>query len=399
MMMRKRGDAALDDEFAAGGGGVGTLEPPAEGEDSAQPTGGSRLQAIMQFELTPKKVKRKDLMHFSRQMAVFIKAGIPIIDALETIASEVKHKFFKSMLDEAAASLRAGSTFSGALEPHADALPPYYMGIIRTAELTGRLDDALDQLADYIDRDIEARQKIVSALTYPTIVALMAVVVVIVLVSFVLPRFKHFFTQLNAKLPLPTRMLLDFTNWSSDYWWVYVVIVAVIIGVILWTTQTTRGRHLLDRVLLRLPVAGELIRAAVLERFCRILSSMTTAGVPLPESLAVTAEATTNVVYRDGINQAREAMMHGRGLAVPLAETGLFPAAARQMMRVGEATGTMDEQLSTAAVYYERELEYKLKRFTNLFEPAVILFVGVIVGFVAIALVSAMYGIFHQVHP
>lgn len=396
MMMRKRGDAGLEPELP--GGGVGMLEPDHEAPEASE-IKTSRLQALMQLELTPKRIKRKDLMHFSRQLGVFIKAGIPVIDALETIASEVKHKFFKEVLDDAASRLRAGSTFSDALAPHQKALPPYYMGIIRTAELTGRLDEALDQLADYIERDMEARQKIVAAMTYPAIVAVMAVAVVIVLVSFVLPRFKKFFTQLDAKLPLPTRMLLSFTDWSQKYWWVYVIVVGVVLAVVLWTTQTTKGRHVLDRTLLRLPVAGELIRAAVLERFCRILSSMTTAGVPLPESLAVTADATTNVVYRDGISQAREAMMHGRGLAVPLAETGLFPAAARQMMRVGEATGTMDEQLTTAAKYYERELEYKLKRFTNLFEPAVILFVGIIVGFVAIALVSAMYGIFHQVHP
>jgi type IV pilus assembly protein PilC len=142
-----------------------------------------------------------------------------------------------------------------------------------------------------------------------------------------------------------------------------------------------------------------LVQTAVLERFCRILSSMTSAGVTLPDSLSVTAQATSNVVYREGIYSAREAMMRGEGLAAPLAGTGLFPAAARQMLRVGEDTGTMDQQLATAAKYYERELDYKIKRFTNLFEPAVILFVGVIVGFVAIALVSAMYGVFHQVHP
>ena len=397
MMMRKRGDSAYEPELP--GGGVGIVEEPQDDAPTVEPFKTSRLQSIMQFEITAKKIKRRDLMHFSRQLGVFIKAGIPMIEALETIASEVKSKFFREILDDVASSLRGGSTFSAALEPHAGALPPYYMGIIKTAELTGRLDESLDSLADYIDRDMEARQKIVAAMTYPTIVAGMAVVVVIILVSFVLPRFKTFFSDLDAKLPLPTRMLLGFTDWSQTYWWVYLLIVAVIALALLWATQTPNGRRFMDRSLLRLPVAGELIRTAVLERFCRILSSMTTAGVPLPESLAVTAQATSNVVYRDGIIQAREAMMHGRGLATPLAETGLFPPAARQMMRVGEATGTLDAQLTTAAKYYERDLEYKLKRFTNLFEPAVILFVGLVFGFVSIALVSAMYGIFHQVHP
>jgi type IV pilus assembly protein PilC len=373
-----------------------SVETPAGNQASDK---NSRFQALANLELTPKKIKRRELMHFSRQMAVFIKAGIPIIDALETISGEVKNKFFKQVLDEAAASLHGGSTFAGAFEPHAKAFPPYYMGILRSAELTGQLDFALDQLADYVDRDVEARRKIVSALTYPMIVAAMAVVVVVILVAFVLPRFKHFFSDLGAKLPLPTRMLLSFTDFTQDYWWLFAILAALLFALGLWLTQTDSGRLLRDRVVLRTPALGDLVQTAVLERFCRILSSMTSSGVPLTEALDVTAQSTSNVVYRNGIAQAREAMMRGEGLAAPLGETGLFPAAARQMLRVGEDTGTMDEQLGTAADYFARDLDYKIKRFTNLFEPAVILFVGIVVGFVAIALVSAMYGIFHQVHP
>jgi type IV pilus assembly protein PilC len=375
-------------------------EPPVEdASSSAEPENAPRFRALMNLELTPKKIKRRELMHFSRQMAVFIKAGIPVIEALETISGEVKNKFFKTVLDDAAANLRAGSTFAGAFEAHEPAFPPYYMGILRSAELTGQLDHALDQLADYVDRDLEARRKIVAALTYPTIVAAMAVVVVIVLVAFVLPRFKHFFSDLGAKLPLPTRMLLSFTDFTQNYWWIFVILAALLFGLVLWLTQTDKGRFLRDRMVLRTPALGDLVQTAVLERFCRILSSMTSSGVPLTEALQVTAQATSNVVYRNGISDARQAMIRGEGLAAPLGQTGLFPAAARQMLRVGEDTGTMDEQLGTAAEYFARDLDYKIKRFTNLFEPAVILFVGVIVGFVAIALVSAMYGIFHQVHP
>ena len=149
--------------------------------------------------------------------------------------------------------------------------------------------------------------------------------------------------------------------------------------------------------LLKLPVVGTLLQAAIVERVCRVLASLVTAGVDLPRALAVTAESSNNAVYNEGINHIREQMMEGAGLAEPLAETGLFPAAARQMFRVGEETGTLDKQLSTAAAFYHRELELKVKHFTSLFEPAVIIFMGVIVGFVAVALVSAMYGIYRQV--
>ena len=149
---------------------------------------------------------------------------------------------------------------------------------------------------------------------------------------------------------------------------------------------------------MKLPVAGGLVQAAIVERVCRVLASLVTAGVDLPRAMAVTAEASNNAVYNEGINHIREQMMEGHGLADPLAETGLFPAAARQMFRVGEETGTLDKQLETAAAFYHRELEIKVKHFTSLFEPAVIIFMGLIVGFVAVALVSAMYGIYRQVN-
>lgn len=375
-----------------------TTEPTSQERSDVKSQQG-RLSRLMQFELTATKIKRQELMHFSRQLAVFIRAGIPIIDALETIASEVTNKFFKEVLDDAAGNLRAGTTFAGAIEPHEDAFPSYYLGILRSAELTGRLDQALNNLADYIERDVEARRKVVNALTYPAIVAAMAVAVVIILVAFVLPRFKVFFEQLDAKLPLPTRMLLAFTDFTQRYWYLFALWAVLLLGLAVWMTRSDRGKAIRDQLILKTPVLGDLVRTAILERFCRILSSMTSAGVPLPEGLRVTAQASSNSVYREGILSAREAMMRGEGLAGPLGDTGLFPSAAKQMLRVGEDTGSLDEQLGTAAEYFDRDLEYKIKRFTSLFEPAVILIVGLVVGFVAVALVSAMYGIFNQVHP
>ncbi len=368
------------------------------GEDGGRAAGRPRSR-VWQLELTPRKAKRKDLMHFSRQMAVFIRGGIPILEAIESITEEMSSTFLRNVLLDTADGLRAGETFSGALSRHADAFPPYYLGILRSAEMTGRLDDALERLGDYVERDLETRRKIVGALTYPAIIALMAVAVVIVLVTFVLPRFENFFRDLGATLPLATRLLISVSHWFSSYWAFLACGLLAVLLPVLTAAQTRRGRHVVDALLLRLPLLGDLIRHAEIERFCRILSSMTSAGVPLPEALGVTSIASGNTVYRDGIDRARAAMIRGEGLAAPLAATGLFPTAARQMLRVGENTGTLDDQLQTAATFYERELEFKIKRFTTLFEPAVIVLMGLVVGFVAIALVSAMYGIFRQVHP
>ena len=275
--------------------------------------------------------------------------------------------------------------------------PAYAVEILRSAELTGNLDEVLDQLGDYLEREIETAHKVKSALAYPAVVLGLAVVVSLILVIYVLPKFRTFFSSLNAKLPLPTRMLLAVADWMGKYGlYLGLVMVAIVVGAFL-LMRTPQGKEFRDKLVLKLPFLGSLIHTAIIERFCRLLASMTVAGVALPEAIAVTTAATNNTVFRKGLTSARAAMLRGEGLAGPLSATGLFPGAARQMFAVGESTGNLDDQLQAAANYLDRELDYKIQRFTTLIEPAVIITVGVIVGFVAIALVSAMYGIFHQV--
>ncbi|MEY2420214.1 MAG: type pilus assembly protein PilC [Acidimicrobiaceae bacterium] len=355
-------------------------------------------RSVLKYEITKKKVKPRDLMHFSRQLGVFMRAGIPIVSALDAISSEMSDKLFKPALEEIIEQLRGGSTFTAAAARHPEIFPPFYLGILRSAEVTGNLDVVLDELADYLDRDIDVRQKVKAALVYPAVVLGMAIVVVIVLTVFVLPRFETFFEDFHAKLPLATRMLLSVSRFTGRWGWLVAIIFGGgLIGLTAYF-RTPNGRGKRDAIILRLPAAGDLMRHAIVERFCRIFGSMLVAGVAVPEALAITADATNNAVFRDGIMSARDEMMRGGGLAQPLNATNLFPSSARQMFRVGEETGTLDQQLATAATFFDRELDYKIKRFTALFEPAVIIFIGVVVGFVAIAMVSAMYGIYNQVN-
>jgi type IV pilus assembly protein PilC len=354
-------------------------------------------KSLLQFEITRKKVPRKELMHFSRQLSAFLRAGVSILDSMETIESEMGNKLFKVVLLDMVASIRGGSTFAAAAQAHPEAFPPVYLSMLESAELTGNLDSVLDRLAEYVERELEAKRKVKAALMYPGVVAGMSVATVAILAGFVLPRFKDFFDSLGATLPLPTRLLLGATGLMTSFWFVFPLLLAAMAGAAIWSVRTEKGRALRDRTILRIPVIGDLITHAILERFCRVLSAMTRAGVPLPDAMVITADATNNVVYREALTGAREAMLEGEGLAGPIAATGLFPAAARQMLRVGEETGTLDTQLEGAAEYFERELDYRVTRFTSLFEPAVIIFMGLVVGFVAIALVSAMYGIFRSV--
>lgn len=353
--------------------------------------------SILKFEITKKRVPRKEVMNFSRQLAVFMRAGIPIMDALEVILEETSGKLMKSVLLDLVDSLRAGDTFAVAAAAHPEAFPNFYVGILESAELTGNLDTVLTQLADYIDRDTKARSKITSALIYPSVVAVMSMVTVVILAVFVLPRFVVFFASLHAKLPLVTRMMLGFSGLLSRWWFVLVAVIIILVGGLISMRRSDKGRAKLDSLILRLPVIGDLTRTAILERVCRILSSLLRAGVDLPRSMAVTAESANNAVYRRALVSIRDDMMEGQGLAGPIARTGLFPGAAKQMFRVGEETGTLDQQLEVAAAYYSRELETKVDHATSLFEPAIIIVMGLVVGFVAVALISAMYGIYSQV--
>lgn len=350
-------------------------------------------RGALQFELTKEKVKKKELMHFTRQLAVFVKAGIPITAALETIGDETQDVALRRTISDMVEQLRNGGTLSRAAAEHPEAFPPYYVGILQSAELTGRLDETLDNLADYIDRELETRSKVVSALSYPLVVMALAMVTVVILAGYVLPQFKPLFEELDADLPLPTRMLLAVATLFTDLVFVPVGGILLLIGTLVWLFKTERGRLVKDRLVLKIPVINGIVEYAILERFCRILGTMIQAGVPLPDGMRTTTEATSNVVFRERLEVAQHEMLEGAGFSAPLANTGLFPGAARQMFKVGEETGTLDDQLMVASEYFDRELESRIKRFTTMFEPLMIVFVGLIVGFVAIALVSAMYGV------
>ncbi len=362
-----------------------------------QPVSVEEKTSVLQYEVTKKKVPREEVMHFSRQLGVFVKAGIPILDSLEIIEGETTNKLFKKVLADMVESLAAGDTFALAAEAHPEAFPPYYVGMLSSAELSGNLDTVLSQLSDYMERDADARSKVTAAMIYPSIVLGMSLVTVVVLGVFVMPRFKTFFQSLHASLPLPTRMLISATNFVEANWYIIFAVIFAIVLVIAITFHSKQGRAHIDSFVLQIPVIGDLIQHVMVERICRVMASMLQAGVALPEAMTVTSESVSNAVYKRGLDTIRDEMLEGRGLAEPVASSQLFPSAARQMMRVGEETGTLDEQLTVAAQYYARELDGRIKKFTSLFEPAIIIFMGVIVGFVAIALISAMYGIYRQV--
>ncbi|MBU6315882.1 MAG: type II secretion system F family protein, partial [Acidobacteria bacterium] len=326
-------------------------------------------------------------------LAVFVKAGIPLTEAMEIIGDETTDVALQRTISHMVEDLRNGGTLSGAAAKHPEAFPMYYIGILGSAELTGKLDETLENLAGYLERELETRSKVISALSYPGVVMVLAVFVVAVLAGYVLPQFKPLFEELGADLPFATRALLFVATLFSTLWYIPFSIGGAFTAWLVWMFKTEAGRAMKDRLVLKLPIIRGIMEYAILERFCRILGAMVKAGVPLPDAMRTTTEATSNTVFRERLAEAQIEMMEGGGFAKPLARTELFPGAARQMFKVGEETGTLDEQLEVASLFFDRELESRIKKFTTMFEPLMIVFVGLVVGFVAIALVQAMYGV------
>lgn len=336
-------------------------------------------------------------MAFSRSVASFLEAGISVFEALEIVAEETASPVMRQRIVEMRAAIERGSSFADAVAAHADIFPTHYRAMVRSAEFTGRLDEVLFQLTVYLERDIEARKSVKSALTYPVLVLVVATAAMVVMAVFVLPKFSGMYRSLGAQLPLPTRMLLGITDLLTGSWMLIAGVVAMVLLLVWGVIGGNHGKSRRDRFAMRLPVIGPLFHLISVERFCRVLAALAKAGVPLPDAIEMSAASTNNTVFIAKLDIVRETLIRGGGLSAPITESGIFPIAARQMIKVGERTGSLGHQLSKAAGYYEREVAFQMKRATDLFQPAVIMFVGGLVGFVAVAQVSAMYSIFNQV--
>jgi type IV pilus assembly protein PilC len=342
-------------------------------------------------------VKPAGVMAFSRQLSSFLEAGIPVLGALEIVGLETGSPVMRAVIADIRLSIQRGSSFVGAVDRHPEVFPAYYRAMLVSAEFTGHLDEVLSLLAGYIERDITARRQIKSALSYPILVLCLAVVAMIVMSIFVLPKFSGLYRGLGAELPLPTRMLIGFTDFVTNQWPMILGSMAVVVVVLIATVGGDRGKGRRDIVTMKLPVVGHLFQLISLERFCRVLSALANSGAPLPDAITVSADSTNNSIFQSRMLVVRETLIRGSGLYAPMVASGIFPLAARQMIQVGEKTGSLGDQLAKAANYYEREVAFKMKKATDMFQPMVILFVGLVVGFVAVAQVAAMYSIFGQV--
>lgn len=352
----------------------------------------------LQVEVTKEKVPLVDVMHFSRQMATFLRAGVPMTEALDNLRHDAANKRFKEVLGDVLDRVTAGRSVTEALNQHADIFPTYFMALLGSAELTGRMDEAFDQLHTYIRRDIELTRAVRKALIYPMILLAVAIGVVILIVVFAIPKFAEFFEDFDAELPLPTRMLMSVADFvGSPAGLITSALLVIIVAAVVLYVRTPGGRRNLHALQLQIPLISTVVTYSSTERFTRVLSALLDAGVPLSDALPTAIDSANNTIYKERLATAMEGVLAGRGFAEPIAQTELFPNAVIQMVRVGERTGELSDQLKNAAGFYEEELGYAVDKLTAWFEPMIILFIGVVVGFVALAMVSAMYGIYNQV--
>lgn len=333
------------------------------------------------------KVTGKDLSIFTRQFATMIDSGLPLVQCLDILGAQQPNKTFQKTIKDIKSSIEGGSTFAAALKKHPDTFDSLYSNLVAAGEVGGMLDTILARLATYIEKSEKLKGRVKGAMVYPIVVLSIAAGATAVLLLFVIPVFAKMFADVGAALPAPTQFVMDLSNFLRHYFLYMIIGIAVIIYAIRAYYKTANGTLVIDSMLLKAPVFGDLIRKNAVARFTRTLSTMISSGVPIMDGLEIVARTSGNKIIENAIMKARESIAAGKTISEPLAQTKVFPSMVVQMISVGEATGNMDAMLSKIADFYDEEVDSAVASMTSLIEPILIVFLGVVIG----GLVVAMY--------
>ena len=342
-----------------------------------------------------KGVSEQALVVFARQFATMINAGLAMVRCLDVLGVQTEDAQLKPIIVAVRREVEGGSTLAAALGKFPKVFSALFVNMVRAGELGGILDDVLNRLAGFLEKDFNLKKKVKSAMTYPTVILVMAVGIVIFLVTFILPTFVSMFQQMNMALPLPTKILITFTIAARN---IYVWMVAgplIVAAAVLFNryVSTQAGRRQFDAFKLKLPVFGMLIRKVAISRFCRTLGTLLQSGVPIMQALEIVGKASGNEVVAETVGKVRDSVREGESIAVPLQLSGMFPPLVTQMVSVGEETGNLDGMLSKIADFYDTEVDYMLASLTSLLEPMMILGMGFVVGFIVISVFLPLYQI------
>jgi type IV pilus assembly protein PilC len=345
-------------------------------------------------------VGEQSLVVFSRQFATMINAGLAMVRCLDVLSVQTEDAQLKPILIAIRRDVEGGSTLANALGKYPKTFTPLFTNMVRAGELGGILDDVLNRLAGFLEKDFNLKKKVKSAMTYPTVILVMAIGIVIFLVTFILPTFIQMFESMQMKLPLPTMLLMGFTKGVRNP---YILIPSLAVLGVGWFffnryVNTPVGKRQYDAFKLKLPVFGMLIRKVAISRFCRTLGTLLQSGVPIMQALEIVGKASGNEVVAETVSKVRDSVREGESIAVPLQLSGLFPPLVTQMVSVGEETGNLDGMLSKIADFYDTEVDYMLSSLTSLLEPMMILGMGFIVGFIVISVFLPLYQIIGNIH-
>ena len=338
-------------------------------------------------------VKTRDLIVFNRQLATLIESGITLLSGLQMLAEQVSSKALQKALQRVIEDVQEGEALSDALKNHPQVFPPIYSRMIEIGERMGNMEGILRQLATYMEKREALTRKLRGAMAYPALILLLAFGVVILMINFTLPGILGLFGEFEAELPVTTRILITITNFSTTHQSsILAVAVSTVVLVSLYM-RTPIGRRQRDLLLLKMPVIGSINIQSSISQLCHTMSILLRAGLPMSEIMDLIVQTMGNVILRGALERVRTEMLQGHGLFQPISQEQIFPSLLAQMVRVGEETGSLDSNLETLALFYEEEADRKINALTGMLEPALMLFVGGLVGFLAVSVIMPMYSL------
>ncbi len=343
------------------------------------------------------KIKTRDIVIFTRQFATMINAGLPLVQALDILSKQSENKSLKEVTRQVVYDVESGHTVADALGKHPKAFSELYVNMVAAGEAGGILDTILSRLAVFMEKNDALIRKVKGAMIYPGVIISVAVIAIVVLLVFVIPTFEQMFASVNLALPLPTRIVIGMSRFLQDYWW---AVLATGIGASFMFKRyyaTPGGKLNIDRLMLRLPVLGDVIRKSAVSRFTRTLGTLISSGVSILDGLEITAKTAGNRVIHDAIMQSRSSIAGGDTIAAPLAKSEVFPPMVISMIAVGEQTGGLDEMLSKIADFYDEEVDAAVSALLSLLEPMMIVFLGVVVGGMVVAMYLPIFDMINAV--
>lgn len=340
-----------------------------------------------------RKIRLKDVMTFTQQLGALLEAGLPLDRSLSILSDITEKSGMKEIIRDILLDIQKGNTISDSLARHQKVFPPIYTNMVKAGEAGGVLEPVIARLAEYLENSQRIMEEVRSALIYPAILTFVGGGAVAFLLTFVVPRFTQIFKEMGQNLPVPTVILLSISNGLRGYWWLFLGIIVIVFFGLKNFIKSEAGRSWWDASLLRIPLFGDLLQKTAVSSFARTLGTLLNSGVPILQALNIVKESIGNNVIAKGVATIREDVKRGKGIAKPLRDSGVFPPLAVHMMVVGEETGKLDEMLIKVADRYDSETRIAIKRLLSLLEPGMILFMGLIIGFIIVAILLAIFSV------